>query len=477
MKGFHHGMGFSEEEALGKVYDRTLARRLLQYARPYYRHFILAIALTITAALVQIAQPYLIKIGIDRYIVHRYRVANLDELPAELQAAAREEADWKLDESRVVVDPQQIDPALRAQLERHNALGEKTLIPVDLAAFEPGERPRAEGLLQGLGDAVHRPPASALVLVELDALFTLEPGQIRFLRQGDMRGVARVGLAYFSLLGLAFVLVYSQIVLMAWIGQKIMCDIRNEVFAHVLAAPMRWLQRQPVGRLVTRTTNDVNTLNEMFTSILINLFQDATKLVGITAVMVYINWRLTLVTFSVLPLILVASHLFKVRMRAAYRDVRIKLARINAMLSEHLSGVRVVQLFRREEENARRFAAANREHFQANMRQLLLHALFSPTVAVLRQTGVALIITYGGGEVIRNTLQLGTLVAFLSYLEMLFQPILDLSEKYNIMQSAMAASERIFQILDQPVEEDEVPDPLRDGPLQGQVRSDTTRCA
>jgi len=475
------GGSISEEDVLGKAYDRVLTRRLLSYAKPYRNHLIGAIALTILSALVQIVQPYLIKIGIDRYIVHRYKLIDLRGASEEIQRDVIANAAWLAADEQLIADPHELDPRVQRLLEEQGRLGSDILIPVKVGKFAPEDRQRAQTILATLPNTITAAPGGGTVLVPADAFKSVSPEDLQFLRQGDIDGVSGIGLIYFATLAASFLLGYAQLLAMAWIGQQIMCDIRIKVFRSILSMPMRFFTRHPVGRLVTRTTNDVTTLNEMFTSILVQLFQDVTKLIGITAVLLWINWKLVLVTFSVLPFIVFASWFFSVKMRESFRQVRIKLARINSMLSEHLAGVRVVQLFRRERVNAKQFANANKELYDANMRQLLLHALFSPVMAVLRQTGIALIIWYGGGEVVRNALPLGALVAFLTYLDMFFQPILELSEKYNILQASMAASERIFQILDQPREFDlALPPPpalAEGGRAQGSVEFRNVRFA
>jgi ATP-binding cassette, subfamily B, multidrug efflux pump len=251
---------------------------------------------------------------------------------------------------------------------------------------------------------------------------------------------------------LGFVLEFIHFYLIALIGQKVMHDIRTELFAHLTRLSLKYFDNHPIGRLVTRVTNDVGTLNEMFTSVLINIAFDTFMLIGITVTIFLLNWRLALTLTLILPIIILATILFKIRFRKAYREVRVQLARINATLSEHFSGIRVIKLFARERENFKRFDTINQGYFKATIRMLTVDALFSPVIVIANNIGLALIIWYGGGLVIQDIIPLGTLVAFLTYIQMFYQPINAIAEKYNIMQSAMAASERIFQIMDEPDE-------------------------
>ncbi|HEX8695448.1 MAG TPA: ABC transporter ATP-binding protein [Longimicrobium sp.] len=264
--------------------------------------------------------------------------------------------------------------------------------------------------------------------------------------------------AYVGALVLSFLAEYAQALLTTWLGQRIMFDLRMEVFAHLQRLSLRYFDRNPVGRLMTRVTNDVEALNEAFSSGIVTVFGDVFTVLFIFAAMVRLDWRLALVTFSVLPFVAAAAFVFRGLIRRAYRDIRVRLARINAFLQEHVSGVRVVQLFGREREVRGRFGEINRDHLEAHLRSITYYALFFPVIEVLTAIALALILWYGGGETIQGTMTVGTVAAFLQYTRRFFRPIQDLSEKYNLLQGAMAASERIFELLDT---EPEITDPDR----------------
>src|SRR5687767_4561228 len=232
------------------------------------------------------------------------------------------------------------------------------------------------------------------------------------------------------------------------IGQRIMFDMRMQIYTHLQRIDLSFYDRNPVGRLMTRVTTDVDVINDLFTSGVVAAFGDLFMLVGIMITLLWMDWRLALIAFSVLPLILVLAQWFRRNVRESYRKVRLRIARINAFLNEHINGMATVQLFRREEVNYGRFEFINREHRDANVEQIFYYAVFLPAVEFVAAIATGLILWYGGGFVLYGTLTLGSLVAFILYAGRFFRPISDMSEKFNTLQAAMASSERIFQLLD-----------------------------
>ncbi len=331
-------MTVHDDEVLGKAYDARLMRRLLRYLRPYWRHVAVAFIAIIAGAAASLAQPYLIKIAIDRYI-----------------------------------------------------------------------------------------------------------------GAGRLEGLDRLAWLYFAILVAAFASEYLQTWMMQFTGQRIMFDLRMEIYRHLQRLDLRFYDRNPVGRLMTRVTSDVDVLNDLFTSGVVTVFGDVFTLAGIMAMMVWMNWRLAIVAFSVLPLIVLVTQWFRRNVRESYRVVRGLIARINAFLQEHITGMMTVQLFRREGLSFERFDEIDRRHRDANIESIFYYAVFYPAIEAVSALASALIIWYGGESVLRNTLTLGALVAFLQYSQRFFRPISDMSEKFNILQSAMASSERIFNVLDEPV--------------------------
>ena len=288
---------------------------------------------------------------------------------------------------------------------------------------------------------------------------------------GTLDGLDRIALAFFIVLIGAFVLEYVQTYTMQMMGQRIMFDLRMEIYRHLQRLDLRFYDRNPVGRLMTRVTTDVDTLNDLFASGVISVFRDVFTLVGIMVVLLVMDWRLALVAFSVLPLIAWVTHWFRRNARDSYRQVRGWIAQINAFLQENITGMATVQLFRREERNFEQFDRINSRHRDAHIDSIFYYATFYPAVELLGAVATALIIWYGGGRVVQGTVELGALVAFLQYSQRFFKPISDLSEKFNLMQSAMASSERIFGLLDTPVVIASVPDETAERPAgRGHIR-------
>jgi ATP-binding cassette subfamily B multidrug efflux pump len=346
-----------DEEILGKAYDARLMRRLLEYLLPYWRAVAVALVAIVVGALAELAQPYLLKVAIDRHI--------------------------------------------------------------------------AVGELDGLGG--------------LAALFLF-------------------------VLAIEFVADYGQTWTMQLTGQRMMFDLRMSVYRHLQRLDLRYYDRNPVGRLMTRVTSDVDALNDLFTSGVVTVFGDALMLVGIMAAMLWMNWRLAVVSFIVLPLIVLITQWFRRNVRELYRVVRGWIARINAFLQENITGMTTVQLFRREGLNFSRFEEINRQHRDANITQLHYYAAFYPLIEAVSTLAAALIIWYGGRSILSGALTFGELVAFLQYSQRFFRPISDMSEKFNVLQAAMASSERIFKLLDEPVTiESQVHPVARPAPAAGHI--------
>ena len=327
-----------EEEVLGKAYDGALMRRLLGYLRPYGAHAALALAAIIAGSILQLAQPYLMKLAIDRYIA-----------------------------------------------------------------------------------------------------------------DGDFSGVNRIAVAFLAVLVASFALEFIQGWTLQMTGQRIMFDMRMQIYRHLQKLDVRFYDKNPVGRLMTRVTTDVDVINDMFTAGVVSIFGDVFTLVGIMIVLLTMDWRLALVAFSVLPLIVLVTQWFRRNVREQYRNVRIWIARINAFLQEHITGMATVQLFRRERRSFERFDEINRRHRDVNVDSIFYYAVFYPAIEIIGALAAALIIWFGGGWTLRGTLTVGSLVAFLLYSQRFFRPISDMAEKFNVLQAAMASSERIFKLLDTPV--------------------------
>jgi len=283
----------------------------------------------------------------------------------------------------------------------------------------------------------------------------------KYIVNKDGIGLRNIILILFGTLVMQGLLQYVMTYLTQWIGQRTIYDLRMQLFRHLQGLSMSFFDKNPVGRLVTRLTNDIEVLNEMFSSGIVMVFADVFTIAGILFFMFSQSWELTLISLSVIIPLIYATAVFRRKVRAAYRDVRILVAKMNSFLQEHISGILVVKIFNKEERTFNEFKKINYDHTLANKRSVLYYSIFFPIVELISAISIALIIWYGGGRVIQNTLTIGILISFMQYAEMFFRPIRDLSEKYNIMQTAMASSERIFRLLDQ---QSVIPDP--DNPIK-----------
>jgi ATP-binding cassette subfamily B protein len=272
------------------------------------------------------------------------------------------------------------------------------------------------------------------------------------LSDAPLTGIAQIGGLYVGILIFTFALEFVQTYLMQWTGQKVMFDLRSQIFRHLQHMHVGFFDKNPVGRLVTRVTTDVDALNEMFTAGVVSIFEDVFVLAGIIFIMMKMNWKLALITFAMLPLIVYATKIFRDKVRDSYRRIRTAIARINAYLQEAVSGMLVLQLFNREKRAFNKFSDINASHMEAFKDAIMAYAVYYPVVEILSAIAIASIIWWGGNDVIRRVATLGVLVAFMQYAQRFFRPIQDLSEKYNILQSAMAAGERVFKLLDTKIE-------------------------
>jgi ATP-binding cassette subfamily B protein len=274
----------------------------------------------------------------------------------------------------------------------------------------------------------------------------------RWLSSDALVGINQIAAIYVVLLLTSFGLEFVQTYLMQWTGQKAMFDLRAEIFRHLQRLHVSFFDKNPVGRLVTRVTSDIDALNDMFTSGVVSIIEDVFVLAGIIAIMLRMKWWLALITFAVLPVIFWATMIFRRAVRDSYRRIRTAIARINAYLQEHVSGIVVLQLFNREKKAFTKFEDVNRQHMDAFKDAIFAHAVYYPVVEILSSLAIAFVIYFGGSQALRNAVSIGVLVAFIQYAQRFFRPIQDLSEKYNILQSAMASAERVFKLLDTPVE-------------------------
>jgi ATP-binding cassette, subfamily B, multidrug efflux pump len=477
--------GYMEEGRLGKVYDFRLISRLGGFLKPYRGLMALSLFFVLIMAGLDLLIPYMTKEAIDRYIIHSAREVTLRSRGS---AESHGGASPTLQE-RGIVEERFLD-RYGKDLIAMNEKGRFLLPPGVLRAVDPREANRLEkaGILTGRKyylfpvrspeerEVIKRYPSlfersGDSVFISFDRLKELRREDLLVVRGGDIKGVLMIAGIVVLILILNFSLNFVQVYAMELAGQRMMHDLRMKTFTHLQGLSLSFFDQNPVGRLVTRLTNDIQNVHEMFTSASINLLKDVLLLVGIIIILLSFNRELSMISFLVLPVIFITTFFFSRQARDAFREIRFKIAQMNAFLQEVLSGIRVVQLFRREKENCRRFSQINEGHYLANMKQISVYALFVPLVEVLSSATIGFLLWYGGGEVIREAITLGALVAFLAYMRMFFQPIRDLSEKYNVLQSAMASLERIFSLLDsnQKVSESSAPGK---GEIRGNIEFD-----
>ena len=394
--------GYFEEGQLGKPYDIKLLKRLYPFILSRKLLVLWSIVLVLGIAGLDLALPYITKITIDRYIVPQTAVTGGNHAQSDQGTHRYLKVDLK-------------NPRYREIVEKYRELF------------------KIEG---------------HTALIEFEALKHLEKNDLRILRENDLHGVSLMAVIFLAVVLLDFILNFAQKIIMEYSGNMIMHDLRIKLFTHIQNLALDFFTRNPVGRLVTRVTNDVENMHELFTSVISFIFKDFFLLLGIAAVMMALNWKLTLVSFTVLPIVIYASAKFSVKARDVFRLLRIKIAEINTRFAETIEGIKVIQLFRQESENYRTFNMLNHENYLAGMRQIHVLAIFMPITELLGVIAVALVVFYGGNRVLNEAISLGTLVAFISYVRMFFRPIRDLAEKYNILQNAMASAERIFLIMD-----------------------------
>jgi ATP-binding cassette subfamily B protein len=392
--------GYSEEQKLGKAYDWKLFKKLIPYVLPYRFLLLVSVLLVILITLLELGVPYLTKMAIDRHIV-----------------PTREKVRYGTGEPVRMLTLDSADPAVQDIIHRRPDLFE---IKEDIAVI-PFER--------------------------LGALTRQELVRIR---QRDLSGLMVVVVAFLGVVLTSFGLNFLQKLIMEYAGHTIMHDLRLRLFAHIQELPVSFFNRNPVARLVTRVTNDVANMHELFTSVIALIFKDIFMLVGIAAVLLIMNVRLALIGFGMLPFVLLLAFVFSSRIRDVFRGQRIKVAEINTRFAETISGIKVIQAFGQEKDNQTAFEGLNHANYILGMRQIRIFALFMPLIQVFSVATLAILIFYGGSNVLGETISIGTLVAFISYMRMFFRPIRDLAEKYNIIQNAMASAERIFLLFDKP---------------------------
>ena len=439
---------YHEEENLGKAYDSKLMGRLLGYAKPYWKIIGLCILLLIFIAGVELARPYFIQVAIDEHI-------NVYDRPMYVYDEPVADGGTEFEGRYYYIEEPEENYDSLAQLVRID--GEIFLLNEYLGNVDvPGTFESTNG--------------ETLIFEDREIPATLlDDEAVQAFRAEDISSLWRIGWIFLGLIISAFIMNYIQVYALNHASNKIIYNIRQQLFSHVEYMSLSFFDKNPVGRLVTRITNDTETLHQMYTEVLVSFFKDIFILIGVVIVMLTMSFRLALLTFLVLPVLLLSSYLFRLKVRDAYRQVRLKLARINSSLSENFTGMKTIQTFKREAQQFNKFNKTNEELLAANKREVFIFAIYRPSMEIIRSLGFAIIIWYGGGQVVQGNIQFGILFAFINYIKQFFQPINNLTEKYNVLQSSMASSERVFKLLDthSSIQDTDDPKPLKS--FQGEI--------
>jgi len=446
----------TEEKDVGKVFDRRIAARMITYMRPFLKYLAASALFLIIAAAVELSYPFLIKTTIDSYIIKGGKIVEDSLGPGYQHLAGNRYFATQTALSKT-------DPALLRRAERDGKISRERFYYILKSEADP----RIQGVID-------RHPGlfteyEGLYLISYDRIRDLPGSEITGLRHRDFTGVLRIVLFFVAIILSGAVSNFVQIFLTQYAGQRFMHEMRVRVFKKLQYSDLAFFDRNPVGRLVTRATNDVEAINEAFSQVFTTLFRDILMLVGIVVIMLTINVRLALISFIVIPLVIFATSYFRFRARNIYREVRTRLARLNATLQENYSGIRVIKIFNQEHDNQARFDRVNEDYLKVNLKEVLLMSFFRPIIEIISSLGIGLIIYYGGGQVIMGNVSLGIIVAFVSYVEMFFRPIRELTESYTLLQSAMASSERIFILLDEKIKIRPSPNPKPLTAVKGEI--------
>ncbi len=455
-----------EEKKLDKIVDFKLLKRLNKYTKPFYWILLISIIAVLLSSVADLLRPYLTKVIIDDYVTG-YKA-----------------------EMHVSDDP--FDHQYNIEFEGKNYLRQKYYDELEL-------KPSTQGSKQLLKTSDHYLLLDEFITTNIgpedfdiktaDDRFTMTirdsselyddyniySGQLltheeyKIFRENDVSGIIKITIILLLTLIMAFVFTYIQTISLNYVGQKVIYNMRKDIFDHVQHLSMSYYEKNPIGRLVTRVTNDMNNISEMYSNVIISFLKDFIILIGTMLIMVRMDWKLSLLCFSTLPIVIFVSFLFRKYIRAVQRVIKLKIAEINATLSENISGMKIIQLFNKEKHMDESFDQVNTDHLNAWLKEVNIYAIFRPSMNLIYSMTLALLIFFGGNNVLKGAVELGVMVAFITYIQQYFRPIFDLSEKFNIMQAAMASIERILVILDDQEHIKNNPTLMLEEPFKGDI--------
>lgn len=439
-----------EEEKVISGYNPELMRRLLRFVAPYKWRFLIGLAALVLATIGELSIPIVIQRTVDDYLVRAWaRTPESSREDADLESVGIEDVDSLINSYYYVPERRMNDltDLERERLEEDGIIDDARyyVFPVNSAEKESVIEANSELFQVDSGNAA----------IELDALRTLSSEDRATVRSDDLDGLMRMTTIFLFVLIVVLLLSFTQVYLLALTGQGIMKDMRMSLFRHITSQHLDYINRNPVGKLVTRITNDVETINELFQNVLSNLVRDLTRMVGVIVALFLLSIHLGSVTALTLPPVIIAFVFFRRRAREAFRNVRLWVSRVNTYLSERLSGMGVVQMFTQEQKTGERFEQDNEELLKANLGEMYVMATFRPVVDLLSNVSVAVVIYFGATFFLQGWVSLGVVIAYINYIRLFYQPVMSISEQFTILQSAMAGGERVFQILD---EKETIPD-------------------
>ena len=462
--GGDNGIGrpvIEQDEIKNRIFDRRLYGRLLHYLKPYIAGVIGSFLIVMVVSLAELVQPLIQRRAIDDYIVSDKNIAVFqDETTANsfLNKYSYLNLNRLTYEGRYFVilnsaDLNKINQQDILEFKNKGIIGEeKVFLIVDkpeniqiLNKYLPEDQ-NPEGGKEGFKGWFR--VGDGQIAISREQLNKVPKSERFQLRNEAANKLIWLALAFLIISIIRFIAGYFQVIITTIFSQKAMNDLRHDAFAHLQKMPVKFFDVNPVGRLVTRVTNDIRAIDEMLSSGVITIIQDIIMIIAIVVLMLLLDWKLALVSFAILPGVVWVIVIFRKKTRPVYREVRKHLAAVNATLDEHISGQKIIKLFNQYKRKREEFARINQEYYNASMKQMKLFAFFRPIIHVSSQIAVALLIWYGGGQILRNAITIGLLMAFTQYISKLFQPIDDFSEKFNVLQGALAGAERIFDLME-----------------------------
>ncbi|OGD15975.1 hypothetical protein A2V47_06755 [Candidatus Atribacteria bacterium RBG_19FT_COMBO_35_14] len=446
-----------KEEKLYSGLDRKIFYKLWQYGKPYGGKILIIFVLILAISGIQITLPLITKNMVDKYIERSYLRLILNDRTVEITDRYKA--------YRVRSDNLIFIPSYLLNKDEYLELQNDLLILPEKYLIVRNEE-RLDKLKQYQLSVVKTDKGSFIPYSEMQKI---SPDNIKTLRYDDLKMVKLFALLYVGLLLVSFVFNYLQVVMMAVVSERVMYDLRSSLVRHLMSLSLNFFNKNPIGRLVTRLTNDVDALREMFTDVFVYSAKDLIIILGILMVIFRLSSHLSLIIFVLIPVMVIMLYFFQRYAREAYGKVRIALAKVNSFLSETISGVLLIQTFNQEGRSEDDFKKIGLNYYNANMNQLLIFAIFRPLIDVLSYFALGTIIYFGGKGVLGGEISLGVLIAFISYIHMLFRPIFDFSERYNILQSAMASSERIFLLFEEDDKIHSPEGPKYPGGIEGRI--------